>query len=141
MVKISMRHSCNTSVVRQCARHNALDSAVSAAQPSRPGTGERCSFLDGSSPRETTQQHNTHITDVREICYSGHPWHGRAVRVHASLVKRGHAVAYCSLEDAPACRALEIPVWSKNPIYMKSNDDGGRGPSYDVAPPVTLTGA
>src|SRR5215469_18021454 len=105
MVKISMRHSCNTSVVRQCARDNALDSAVSAAQPSRPGTGERCSFLDGSSPRETTQQHNTHITDVREICYSGHPWHGRAVRVHASLVKRGHAVAYCSLEDVPACRA------------------------------------
>src|SRR5215469_12985854 len=111
MVKISMRHSCNTSVVRQCARHNALDSAVSAAQPSRPGTGERCSFLDGCVLRDTTQQHNTHITDVREICYSWHPWHGRAVRVHASLVKRGHAVAYCSLEDVPACRALEVPLW------------------------------
>ena len=59
----------------------------------------------------TTQQHNTHITDVREICYSWHPWHGRAVRVHASLVKRGQAVAYCSLEDVQACRVLEVPLW------------------------------
>ena len=62
-------------------------------------------------PRHTTHQHNTHITDVREICYSWHPWHGRAVRVHASLVKRGQAVAHCSLEDVQACRVLEIPLW------------------------------
>jgi hypothetical protein len=27
-------------------------------------------------------------------------------------------------------------VWSKKPIYMKSNDDGGRGPSCDAAPVV-----
>ena len=67
--------------------------------------------LGGCARYDTTQQHNTHITDVREICYSWHPWHGRAVRVHASLVKRGHAVAYCSLEDVPACRALEVPLW------------------------------
>jgi hypothetical protein len=60
---------------------------------------------------DTTQQHNTHITDVREICYSWHPWHGRAVRVLARLVKRGQAVAYCSLEDVPACRVLEVPLW------------------------------
>ena len=61
--------------------------------------------------RYTTQQHNTHITDVSEICYSWHPWHGRAVRVHASLVKRGQAVAHCSLEDVQACRVLEVPLW------------------------------
>jgi len=61
--------------------------------------------------RDTTQQHNTHITDVREICYWWHPWHGRAVRVHASLVKRGQAVAHCSLEDVQACRVLEVPLW------------------------------
>jgi hypothetical protein len=52
-----------------------------------------------------------HITDVREICYSWHPWHGRAVRVHTSLVKRGQAVAYYRLEDVLACRVLEIPLW------------------------------
>jgi hypothetical protein len=106
-----MRHSCNTSSIHQGARGNALESRASAARPSQRGTEERYPSLDGSSRHETTQQHNTHITDVREICYSWHPYHGRAMRVHASLVKRGHAVAYCSLEDAPACRALEIPLW------------------------------
>ena len=33
------------------------------------------------------------------------------MRVHASLVKRGQAVAYCSLEDVQACRVLEVPLW------------------------------
>ena len=72
---------------------------------------KRYPCLGGCVPRDTTQQHNTHITDVREICYSWHPWHGRAVRVHASLVKRGQAVAHCSLEDVQACRVLEVPLW------------------------------
>ena len=35
----------------------------------------------------------------------------RAVRVHASLVKRGQAVVHCSLEDVQACRVLEVPLW------------------------------
>ena len=61
--------------------------------------------------RYTTQQHNTHIRDLREICYSWHPWHGRAVWVHATLVKRGRAVAHCSLEDVQTCRVLEVPLW------------------------------
>jgi len=60
---------------------------------------------------DTTQQSNTHIRDVREICYGWHPWHGRRVQVRASLVKRGRPVAYCSLEDVPTCRVLEVPLW------------------------------
>ena len=83
----------------------------SSADPPHKGTTERLPSPGDSSHRDTTQQHNTHITDVREICYSWHPWHGRAVRVHASFVRRGHRVAYCSLEDVPACRVLEVPVW------------------------------
>jgi hypothetical protein len=67
--------------------------------------------LDGCVPNDTTLQHNTHITDVCEICYSWHPWHGRAVGVHATLVKRDQAVAYCSLEDVKACRFLEVTLW------------------------------
>src|SRR5262245_58018073 len=70
-----------------------------------------CPDLGGCVLRGTTQQHNTHIRDLREICYSWHPWHGRAVRVHTRLVKRGQAVAYCSLEDVRACRVLEVPLW------------------------------
>jgi hypothetical protein len=59
----------------------------------------------------TTPQYNTHIKDLREICYPWHPWHGRKVWVHATLVKRGWAVAHCSLEEAQPLRVLEIPLW------------------------------
>lgn len=71
----------------------------------------RCLCLGDSVPRGTTQQHNTHIRDLREICYSWHPWHGRPVWVLATLVKRGQALARCSLEGVPACRVLEVPLW------------------------------
>lgn len=79
----------------------------------RLAAGQVCPFGESHElgPVDATQQHNTHIRDVREICYSWHPWHGRAVRVHASLVKRGQAVAHCSLEDVQACRVLEVPLW------------------------------
>jgi hypothetical protein len=63
-----------------------------------------------SAPGCTTQQRNTHIRDLREILYCFHAWHGRAVWVHASLVRRGRAVAYCSLEDENS-RVLEVPLW------------------------------
>ena len=65
----------------------------------------------GFDGRYTTQQHNTHSRDLREICYSWHPWHGRAVWVHATLVKRGRGVAHCSLEDFQTSRVLEVPLW------------------------------
>jgi hypothetical protein len=68
-------------------------------------------YPDGCVRNDTTQQHNTHIRDLREICYSWHPWHGRAVWVHATLVKRGRAVAHCSLEDVQTSRVLEVPLW------------------------------
>ena len=64
-----------------------------------------------SAPSGTTHQHNTHIRDVREVCYPWHPWHGRRVWVRASLVRLGRAVAFCSLEDLQACRVLEVPLW------------------------------
>ena len=58
----------------------------------------------------TTQQRNTHIRDVRQIHYCWHAWHGRAVWVHASLVRRGRPVVYCSLGDENS-RVLEVPLW------------------------------
>ena len=66
---------------------------------------------DESDVPGTSHQQNTHIRDLREICYSWHPWHGRAVWVHATLVKRGRAVAHCSLEDIQTSRVLEVPLW------------------------------
>jgi hypothetical protein len=74
-------------------------------------TRSRCLCPGDFSRRGTTQQRNTHIRDVREIFYGWHPWHGRTVHVRANLVKRGRPVAYCSLEDVPTCRVLEVPLW------------------------------
>jgi len=65
----------------------------------------------GCGPGGTTQQNNSHIRDLREVHYAWHPWHGRTVRLHASLVKRGRAVAHCSLDGAPTSRVLEVPLW------------------------------
>jgi hypothetical protein len=75
------------------------------------GRGEGCPYPGGSVQNDATQQHNTHIRDLREICYFWHPWHGRAVSVHATLVKRGQAVAHCSLEELQTSRVLEVPLW------------------------------
>ena len=69
-----------------------------------------CRAPDDCVLGDTTQQRNTHIRDVREIHYPFHAWHGRAVLVHASLVRRGRPVAYCSLEDENG-RVLEVPLW------------------------------
>ena len=85
-----------------------LDSPL-VVQPSETGEGFLCP--GGFSLDGTTQQHNTHIRDLREICYSWHPWHGRSVWVHATLVKRGRAVVHCSLEDVQTSRVLEVPLW------------------------------
>src|SRR5262245_42563108 len=75
------------------------------------GRARGCLCLDGFFLGDTTQQHNTHIRDLREICYSWHPWHGRAVWVHATLVKRGRAMAHCSLQELQTSRVLEVPLW------------------------------
>jgi hypothetical protein len=109
MAKVLKRRGNNIEAGRRGAgRNRHLGEAFSTLGQ---GTRVNFPFPGGCARYDTTQQHNTHITDVREICYSWHPWHGRAVRVHASLVRRGQAVAYCSLEDVPACRVLEVPLW------------------------------
>src|SRR3954453_171028 len=74
------------------------------------GRAGDCLCLDGFVRDDTTQQRHTHIRDVREVRYCFHPWHGRAVWVHASLIRRGRAVAYCSLKDENS-RVLEVPLW------------------------------
>jgi len=83
----------------------------SSPAPRHEGTTERSPSPGDCVPCDTTQQHNTHNRDLREICYSWHPWHGRSVWVHATLVKRGRAVAHCSLEDVQTSRVLEVPLW------------------------------
>ena len=85
---------------------------------SPPAVARRCAGSEclfparrEADPRDATQQQNTHIRDIREVCYAWHPWHGRPVWVHATLIKRGQAVAHCSLEEIQASRVLEVPLW------------------------------
>ena len=106
-----MRRSCNTSTTRQGAHDSALASGAFVGPLRVAGTVEGYAFLGGCARYDTTHQHNTHIRDVREVCYPWHPWHGRRVWVRASLVRLGRAVAFCSLEDLQACRVLEVPLW------------------------------
>ena len=106
-----MRRGCSTGVSRRGVLDNGCHVGGRAQAGPRQGRAERCSCLGDCVLRDTTQQHNTHIRDLPEICYSWHPWHGRAVWVHATLVKRGRAVAHCSLEDVQTSRVLEVPLW------------------------------
>jgi hypothetical protein len=75
------------------------------------GSEGRCLSPDEDAPGGTTQQQNTHIRTLRAICYPWHPWHGRTVRVRAELIRHGHAIAYCTLEEVQTGRALEVPLW------------------------------
>jgi len=111
MVKIFMWRGCSTEVSRRGVLDSGCHGADRAQAEQGQGRAERCSCLDGCVLRDTTQQHNTHIRDLGEVCYAWHPWHGRTVRVHARLVKRGLAVAHCSLEEVQTGRALEVPLW------------------------------
>jgi len=105
--RLGRRTSASRRVGRDSERFCSWDIAVRLEK----GRGEGCLYPGGFVQNDTTQQHNTHIRDLREICYSWHPWHGRAVWVHATLVKRGRAVAHCSLEDIQTSRVLEVPLW------------------------------
>ena len=51
------------------------------------------------------------LGNLRDIHYPWHPWRDHKVRVHATLVKRGQAVARCSLEDVQPFRIREVPLW------------------------------
>jgi len=58
----------------------------------------------------TTEQQDTHGTEVRELSYPWHPWSGRLIHIHQVLDK-GIAVFRCSLTGDADGRWLEIPVW------------------------------
>ena len=44
-----------------------------------------------------------------------HPWFGRSVTVYEVLVKHGHSVRRCGLEEGRTRRAIEIPTWMFEP--------------------------
>jgi hypothetical protein len=106
-------------VRRRGVRSDDADRPLHEAPPQHPlleavvfGTAVcLCRATGEFSTYGTTQQQNTHIGEPRDLYYPWHPWHDRKVRVHATLVKRGFAVARCSLEDVHPFRILEVPLW------------------------------
>jgi hypothetical protein len=87
------------------------------------GTRNRCVLgqrQNVSATARTSRQPNTHSTESREVCYPWHPWFGRSVVVYERLVKKGHAVCWCGLEEERNRRSLEIPTWMFEPAACLS---------------------
>jgi hypothetical protein len=79
--------------------------------PSRASRGAS----DARERRSRSRQPNTHSTESREVCYPWHPWFGRAVAVYEVLVRQGHSVCRCGLEEERNRRSIEIPTWMFEP--------------------------
>jgi len=60
---------------------------------------------------DRSRQLNTHNTEFREVCYPWHPWFGRTVAVYEVLVKSGHPVCRCGLEEERNRLSIEVPAW------------------------------
>jgi hypothetical protein len=72
--------------------------------------------LGDAVPRGTSQQLNTHIRELKRVCYSWHPWHGFEVLLRSTFVKRGRAVACCLRTDSGQSQPLEVPLWMLDPV-------------------------
>ena len=111
VVKLLRRHGSSISINRRAVVCKKRQCSPQRSPCLARGTEGHYPSLGDCARRDTSQQQGTHIGDLGDLRYPWHPWHGRKVRVHATLVKRGLAVARCSLEDVQPFRILEIPVW------------------------------
>jgi hypothetical protein len=59
----------------------------------------------------TTEGSNTHKTEIREVHYRWHPWHGRQVVVRGIRHRRGGVALNCRADDDGASPVLEVPEW------------------------------
>jgi len=74
-----------------------------------------CPMRDASDFCGRSRQPNTHSTELRELRYPWHPWFGRAVTIYEVLVKQGHSVSRCGLEEERHRLSLEVPTWMFEP--------------------------
>jgi hypothetical protein len=74
-----------------------------------------CPARGGCASRDRSRQPNTHSTELRERRYPWHPWFGRAVTVYEVLVKQGHSVSRCGLEEERNRLSIEVPTWMFEP--------------------------
>ena len=65
----------------------------------------------GVARRYTTDARNTHKTDLREVAYLWHPWHGQRVLVRGEARRGGSVVLRCVPDELKGFPTLEIPEW------------------------------
>src|SRR5260370_32098996 len=70
-----------------------------------------CPTSGAFSDRCTTQQHNAHRTEEREVLYRWHPWFGRRVFVHEITFKGGVRIFRCAETAQGVARCVEVPEW------------------------------
>jgi len=78
-------------------------------------TARLCRAISASEISNRSRQPNTHSTELRELRYPWHPWFGRAVTVYEVLVKHGHSVSRCGLEEERHRLSIEVPTWMFEP--------------------------
>jgi len=85
------------------------------SQASRPPALAACSPAPSAdAPCCTTEARNTHKTDLREITYPWHPWHGQRVLVRGEARRGGSFVLQCVRDELKGFPTLEIPEWMFN---------------------------
>ena len=131
----SLRRS-RSSVTLQLSRRNgdAVRRGAEAILISRrpvlaPWVGCPACPFQGScacDPADTGHQHNTHIIEIREVCYPWHPWYVRKVGIHATMVRRDVAVAHCCSGDVQTGSPFGIAALDVG-FGSLSQDPGGQG--------------
>ena len=59
----------------------------------------------------TSEAHNTHKTEQREVLYRWHPWHGQRVWIQGKGLRNGQIVLRCVRDELSRFPVLEIPAW------------------------------
>ena len=95
------------------ARPRSFSPSSSALHPgtSASGSYQSTNVPDVAVPHCTTQQHNAHRTEEREVFYPWHPWFGLRVFVHDVMTRGSRRTFRCAETADGAARCLEIPEW------------------------------
>jgi hypothetical protein len=71
---------------------------------------------DGSSIRDTNQQHKTHKTEMRKVHYPWHALYRQEIPVRLERRGKNGVVARCDPYSDVGLRGFDIPVWMLDPI-------------------------
>src|SRR5688572_6958094 len=61
--------------------------------------------------RDTTHQHKTHKTELREVHYPWHPLHRQSIPVRLEQRWKNGLIARCDPHSDVGRRGFDIPVW------------------------------